>query len=157
MDTQFFVLGPAQRAAMSFRGQLGPGKPFSVIKLFCGRIVESYPASACPGTSIGSASPHALDLGQELDLWRAFDSRPRHFGPEFIGCNKGARRLQIFPFEEKGYFIDVSRAAENPATALAVLVPPIEVGIESRFPSHIIRDFVVNKNIDHDFLGTPFT
>jgi hypothetical protein len=35
-------------------------------------------------------------------------------------------------------------------------VPPVEGGIERRFPGRIVGDFVVDENVDHDFGGTPF-
>jgi hypothetical protein len=43
------------------------------------------------------------------------------------------------------------------ATALAVLAPPLDAGIEHCFPGHIVGNFVVDKNVDHDFRAFPFT
>lgn len=107
--------------------------------------------------SVGGAATDALHLSQKVDLGRPFDSRTRHFGLELIGGSKGSRPFHIFPFEEKRDVVDVSCAAENPAAALSVFVPPIEVGIESRLPGRIIGDFVVDQKVDHDLQGTPFT
>lgn len=105
---------------------------------------------------IGGTATQGVYLSQEVDSRRAFHSRPGHFGFELFRSDKCSRRFQIFPFKQKCDVIDVSGAAENSTTALAVFMPPIEVGIESRFPSHVIGDFVVDKNVDHDFSGTPF-
>ena len=106
--------------------------------------------------SVGSAAPDAVYLSQEVHPGWPFDARGRHFRFELVRSDEGAGRVETIPFEEKSKVVDVSSAAKNAATALAVFVPPIEVGIENRFPRHIIGDLVMDKNIDHDFLGTPF-
>jgi len=107
--------------------------------------------------SVGRTTPDAVYLSQEVDLWRPFDPGACHFRFEFIGSEEGARRVQTVPFEEKSEVVDISGAAENAATALAVLMTPIEVGIEYRFPGGVVGNFVVDENVDHDFEGTPFT
>src|SRR5271156_877229 len=111
------------------------------------------PLGAGRGPSVGCAATYAVHLSQKVNLRRAFDSGPRHFGLEFVGGKKGSRPFQILPFEEKRDVINLSCAAENPATALALFLPPTEVGIESRLPRHIVRDLVVDKNVDHDLLA----
>src|ERR1019366_6730537 len=92
----------------------------------------------------------AVHLTEEIDMRRAFDARARHFGFEFLGSYEGARLLQTLPFEEKSEVIDASSAAENTATALAVLAPPVEGGIERRFPGRIVGNFVVDEKVNHD-------
>ena len=67
------------------------------------------------------------------------------------------RRFQILPFEQKSKAVDISGVAINTATTLAVLAPPVEVGVERRFPSQIIGNFVVDQDMDHDFRAFPFT
>ena len=110
----------------------------------------------CAARSVGSAAPDAVHFSQEIDSRRAFDTCARHFGLEFLGRYECARLFQTLPFEEKSEVVDVSSAAENTAVALAVLVSPVEGGIEHRFPGRIVGDFVVDENVDHDFGGTPF-
>src|SRR5208337_101058 len=66
------------------------------------------------------------------------------------------RLFQTLPLEEKSDVVDVSSAAENTATALAVFAPPVEGGIERGFPGRIVGDFVVDQNLDHDVGSTPF-
>src|ERR1039458_5429080 len=111
----------------------------------------------CPARSVGRATPDAVHLSEEVDSRRVFDTRARHFGFEFVGSYECARLFQTLPFEEKSKVVDVSSAAENTATELAVFVPPVKGGIERRFPGHIVGDFVVDENGNHDFGGTPFT
>ena len=110
-----------------------------------------------PASSVGGAAPDAVYFGQEFDPGRPFDTGARHLRLEFIRGDERARRVQIIPFEEKSKVVDVSGAAEDAATALAMFVPPIEIGVEHRLPKGIVGHFVVNENVDHDFRGTPFT
>jgi hypothetical protein len=90
-------------------------------------------------------------FSEEVDLRRALDASARHFGFQFVRRHKGAGRFQALPFEQKSKAVDIASAAINPATALAVFVPPFEVGIERRFPSQKIGNFVVDEDMDHDF------
>ena len=119
---------------------------------------KSIPSLAkLPACSVGSAAPEAVHLSEEVDSRQAFDTRIRHLGFEFLGNYEGARLFQTLPFEEKCEVVDVSSAAENTATELAVFAAPVKGGIERRFPGRIIGDFVVDENGNHDFGGTPFT
>src|ERR1035437_2920498 len=111
----------------------------------------------CPARSVGRATPDAVHLSEEVDSRRAFDTRARHFGFEFVGSCECARLFQTLPFEEKSKVVDVSSAAENTATELAVFVQPVKGGIEHRFPGRIVSDFVVDEIDDHGCGGTPFT
>jgi hypothetical protein len=114
-------------------------------------------SSALPPPSVGSAAPDALHLSQKIDSRRPLDSRARHSGLEFVGCDKGARLFQTLPFKEKIDVVDVSGAAENTTTALAVLAPPVQGGIESRLPGRIVGDFVLDENVDRGVGYPPFT
>src|ERR1035441_7855276 len=110
----------------------------------------------CATRSVGSAAPDALHFSEEVDSRRTFDTCTRHSGLEFLGSYEFTRLFQTLPFKEKSEGVDVASATENTATALAVFVPPVEGGIEQRFPGRIVGDFVVDENVDHDFGGTPF-
>jgi hypothetical protein len=110
----------------------------------------------CAARSVGSAAPDALHFSEEVDSRRTFDTCTRHSGLEFLGSYEFTRLFQTLPFKEKSEGVDVASATENTATALAVFVPPVEGGIEQRFPGRIVGDFVVDENVDHDFGGTPF-
>src|SRR5208337_4143668 len=81
---------------------------------------------------------------------RAFDAGVRHFGFQFLGSYEGPRLFQALPFEENGEVVDVFSAAENTATALAVLAPPVEGGIKCCFPGRIVGDLVMDDKINHD-------
>src|ERR1035437_7036304 len=83
-------------------------------------------------------------------MGRAFNSGARHFGFEFLRSYERARLFQNLPFEEEGDVVDASGAAENVATVLAVLAPPVEGGIERRFPGRIVGNFVVDEKVNHD-------
>src|ERR1035437_4153884 len=110
----------------------------------------------CAAGSVGSAAPDALHFSEEVDSRRTFDTCTRHSGLEFLGSYEFARLFQTLPFKEKSEGVDVASAAENTAIELAVFVPPVEGGIERRFPGRIVGDFVVDENVDHDGGGTPF-
>jgi len=107
-------------------------------------------SSVSPARSVGRAAPDAMHLSEEVNSRGAFDTRTGHFGFEFVGSYEGARLLQALPFEEKYKVIGVSNAAENTATALAVLSPKVEGGIKRRFPGRIVGDLMVNEKVDHD-------
>src|ERR1035437_3417529 len=113
-------------------------------------FVETRLAASEQPQSVGSAAMDAVHLSEEIDMGRTFDARARHFGFEFLGSYEGARLLQTLPFEEKSDVVDASGAAEDMATALAALAPPVEGGIEGHFPGRKVGDFVVDEKVDHD-------
>ena len=106
--------------------------------------------SICPARSVRSAAPDAVHLSEEIDSRRAFDTRARHPGLEFVGGDECTRLFQTFPFEEKYEVVDVFSAVEDTATALAIFAPPVKAGIEYRLPGRVIGDFVMDENVDHD-------
>ena len=110
----------------------------------------------CAARSVGSAAPEAVHLSEEVDSRRTFDACTRLSGLEFLGSHECTRLFQTLPLKEKSEVVDVSSAAENTATELAVFAAPVEGGIERRLPGRIIGDFVVDENGNHDFGGTPF-
>src|ERR1039458_1220310 len=110
----------------------------------------------CAAGSGAAAARSSRHFSEKADSRRPFDTCIRHSGFKFLGSYEFARLFQTLPFEEKSEVVDVSSAAENTAIALAVFVPPVEGGIERRFPGRIVGDFVVDENVDHDFGGTPF-
>src|ERR1035437_216280 len=117
--------------------------------------VETRLAASEQPQSVGSAAVDAVHLSEEINMGRAFNPGARHFGFEFLGSYEGARLLQTLPFEEKSDVVDASGAAEDMATALAVLAPPVEGGIEGRFPGRIVGDFVVDEKVNHDGENPP--
>src|ERR1700687_5799198 len=106
--------------------------------------------SICPARSVRSAASDAVHLSEEIDPWRAFDTRARHPGFEFGGGDECTRLFQTLPFEEKCEVIDVFSAVENTATVLAILAPPVKAGIEYRFPGSIVGDLMMDENVDHN-------
>ena len=103
-----------------------------------------------PARSVRSAAPDAVHLSEEIDSRRAFDTRARHPGFEFVRGDECARLFQTFPFEEQGEVVDVFSAVKDTASALAIFAPPVEAGIERRLPGRIVGDFVMDENVDHD-------
>lgn len=118
----------------------------------CRWVVHAPPAR----NSVGSAAPDAVDLGEEIDPRSAFDAGFGHSGFEFVGGDEGPRLFQTLPFAEEVDVVDISRTAENSATAFAVLVPPVQGSIECGLPDGVVGDFVVNEKVDHDLGHTPF-
>ena len=119
-------------------------------------VVSLGDSSVSPARSVGRAAPDAVYLSDEIDSRLAFDTCTPHFGFEFVGSYECARLLQTLPFEEECKVVDVSSAAENTATALAVFTPKVKGGIERRFPGRIVGNLVLDENVDHDVGGTPF-
>src|ERR1039458_5793059 len=112
--------------------------------------VETRLAASQQPQSVGSAAVNAVHFTEEINMGRAFNPGARHLGFEFLRSYERARLFQILPFEEQGDVVDASGAAENVATALAVLAPPVEGGIERRFPNRIVGDFVVDEKVTND-------
>src|ERR1019366_7648617 len=117
--------------------------------------VETRLAASQEAQSVVSASVYAEHFTEEINMGRAFNSGARHFGFEFLRSYERARLFQILPFEEQGDVVDASGAAENVATVLAVLAPPVEGGIERRFPGRIVGNFVVDEKVNHDGENPP--
>ena len=138
--------GIAIKGAPIVGGQLG----------WTARVVSLGDSSISPARSVGRAAPDAVYLSDEIDSRLAFDTCTPHFGFEFVGSYECARLLQTLPFEEECKVVDVSSAAENTATALAVFTPKVKGGIERRFPGRIVGNLVLDENVDHDVGGTPF-
>jgi hypothetical protein len=122
-------------------------QPRSLILQDCGHAKRNLQLT----NSIGRASPDAVYFSQIVHVRLALYPRTGHLDFKFPRTDKRPSRFQTLPFKQKRKVIDVARAAKNSATALPMLVPPTQVGVEHRFPGRVIGNFVVDKNMNHNF------